>query len=151
MTEFSARVYDLVSRIPRGRVVSYGGVAALLGRPRAARAVGAALAALPDGTDVPWWRVINGNGEISIREMDHLPARQRALLKAEGVRFDRKGRVDWERYGWTPEPEDDPLEEADAPRGRTARPGRSAARRRPERESGRAAQRDGKRKRGRPR
>ena len=78
-------------------------MAALLGRPRAARGVGAALAALPDGTDVPWWRVINGNGEISIRETDHLPARQRALLRAEGVRFDRRGRVDWERYGWNPE------------------------------------------------
>jgi len=115
MTEFSARVYDLVRRIPRGRVVSYGGVAALLGRPRAARAVGAALAALPDGTDVPWWRVISGNGEISIREMDHLPARQRALLRAEGVRFDRRGRVDWKRFGWSPEESEEEGEGAGPP------------------------------------
>ena len=102
VTEFSARVYDLVRRIPAGKVVSYGAVAAMLGRPRAARAVGAALAALPDGADVPWWRVISATGEISIRQTDHLPARQRALLRAEGVRFDRRGRVDWRRYGWNP-------------------------------------------------
>ncbi|HEX7089185.1 MAG TPA: methylated-DNA--[protein]-cysteine S-methyltransferase [Longimicrobiales bacterium] len=102
MTEFSRRVYEVVRRVPRGKVVSYGAVAALLGRPRAARAVGAALAALPDGADVPWWRVINASGEISIRAMDHLPARQRALLRAEGVRFDARGRVDWRRFGWNP-------------------------------------------------
>ncbi|MFO7261016.1 MAG: methylated-DNA--[protein]-cysteine S-methyltransferase [bacterium] len=106
MTEFSARVYDLVRRIPPGKVVSYGAVAAMLGRPRAARAVGTALAALPDGTDVPWWRVISATGEISIRRTDHLPARQRALLRAEGVRFGRRGRVDWRRYGWSPEEPD---------------------------------------------
>lgn len=100
---FTERVYAMVRRVPRGRVVSYGGVAALLGQPRAARGVGRALNALPEGSDVPWWRVVNRNGEISIRGVLHGAVLQRRLLRAEGVRFDATGRVDWKRYGWTPE------------------------------------------------
>jgi methylated-DNA-protein-cysteine methyltransferase-like protein len=100
MSDFSTRVYDLVRRVPHGRVVSYGGVAAMLGHPRAARGVGQALHALDDDTDVPWWRVINRNGEISIRGVPHAPQLQRALLHREGVRFDQRGRVDWKRFGW---------------------------------------------------
>jgi methylated-DNA-protein-cysteine methyltransferase-like protein len=97
---FSERVYELVRRVPHGRVVSYGGVAAMLGQPRAARGVGHALHALDPDTDVPWWRVINRHGEISIRGDPHAPQVQQALLRREGVRFDRRGRVDWKRFGW---------------------------------------------------
>ena len=100
---FTERVYTLVRRVPRGRVISYGGVAALLGQPRAARGVGQALHALPDETDVPWWRVVNRNGEISIRGVLHGAARQRQLLRSEGVRCNRAGRIDWKRFGWVPE------------------------------------------------
>jgi methylated-DNA-protein-cysteine methyltransferase-like protein len=97
---FTDRVHAVVRVVPRGQVVSYGGVAAILGQPRAARAVGRALCGLPDGSDVPWWRVINRNAEISIKCADHGPALQRALLEREGVRFDRNGRTDWKRFGW---------------------------------------------------
>jgi len=100
---FTERVYQMVRKVPRGRVVSYGGVAALLGQPRAARGVGQALHALPDESDVPWWRVVNRNGEISIRGVLHGAALQRQLLRSEGVRFSRAGRIDWRRFGWTPE------------------------------------------------
>ncbi len=101
MSEFAERVYELVRRVPRGRVVSYGGVAALLGRPRAARGVGRALRELPDGTDVPWWRVVNHAGGISLGKVDPHAARlQRVLLEEEGVVFDRSGRIDWDRFGW---------------------------------------------------
>lgn len=100
---FTERVYALVRQVPHGRVVSYGGVAALLGQPRAARGVGQALHALPDDTNVPWWRVVNRNGEISIRGVLHGEVRQRQLLRAEGVRFSRAGRIDWRRFGWTAE------------------------------------------------
>jgi methylated-DNA-protein-cysteine methyltransferase-like protein len=100
MPRFAEQVYALVGRVPRGRIVSYGGVAALLGRPRAARAVGRALFELPDGHRVPWWRVVNRNGEISIKGVLHGPAVQRALLEKEGVKFDPAGRIDWERFGW---------------------------------------------------
>lgn len=79
--------------------MSYGGVAAMLGRPRHARAVGAALRDLPEGSKVPWWRVINSAGSISIRGTHH-DILQRTLLEREGVKFSRAGRVDWDKYGW---------------------------------------------------
>jgi len=107
---FSERVYALVRLVPRGRVVSYGGAAALLGQPRAARGVGGALSALPDDSDVPWWRVINRNGEISIKGPIHGAALQRMLLEREDIRFSPAGRVDWAEFGWAPEPAEIPPE-----------------------------------------
>jgi methylated-DNA-protein-cysteine methyltransferase related protein len=71
-----------------------------MGQPRAARGVGTALSALPDGADVPWWRVVNRNGEISIKGMMHGPQIQRTLLEREGVEFDARGRIDFRRFGW---------------------------------------------------
>ncbi len=100
----SERVYGLVRLVPRGKIVSYGGVAALLGHPRAARGVGGALAALHEDTDVPWWRVVNRNGEIYIKGPMHGAAIQRMLLAREGVKPGRSGRIDWERFGWVPDP-----------------------------------------------
>ncbi len=108
--DFTSRVWGMVRLVPYGRVVSYGGIAALLGQPRAARGVGGALAALHDDSDVPWWRVINRNGEISIKGPMHGAAIQRMLLEREGVRFGPTGRIDWSRFGWTPEPEAIPAE-----------------------------------------
>lgn len=97
---FREDVHAVVRRVPRGRVVAYGAVAAVAGHPGAGRAVGGIMSSLPDDSDVPWWRVINSRGEISIRGMLHGPIVQRKLLEAEGVRFDKKGRVDWRRFGW---------------------------------------------------
>ena len=100
------RVYELVKRIPPGRVATYGQIAALLGEPRAARTVGWALHALPaDRADVPWHRVINSQGRISTGGRHHGAARQRKLLEAEGVRFGPDDRVDLRVYGWDPPPD----------------------------------------------
>ena len=101
MTPFQQSIYDLVRSCPKGKVVSYGGIAAMAGKPRSARAVGTALRELPDGSDVPWWRVINSCGEISMRDIGHGPAIQRKLLQREGIRFDERGRVNWEKFGWS--------------------------------------------------
>lgn len=94
-----ARIYALVRQIPHGRVATYGQVAAMVGRCTA-RTVGFAMAAVPSGTDVPWHRVINREGRISERRGGNGDIRQRQLLEAEGVYFDREGRVDFARFGW---------------------------------------------------
>jgi methylated-DNA-protein-cysteine methyltransferase-like protein len=94
------RIWRVVRRIPRGSVASYGAVARAAGLPGAARQVGYALAALPDGSDVPWQRVLNARGEVSLRRLPGPDLLQRRLLEAEGVRFDARGRVDLARYGW---------------------------------------------------
>ena len=95
---FFARVYALVRRVPRGRVVTYGQVAALLGVPRGARAVGWALRGLNSNREknVPWHRVVGSGGRISLREGPG-GLLQRRRLRAEGVRF-VAGRVDIGRY-----------------------------------------------------
>jgi methylated-DNA-protein-cysteine methyltransferase-like protein len=93
-------VYEIVCRIPPGRVSTYGRIAAMTHVPRGARGVGWALADLPPdrARQVPWWRVINAAGRIS---NEYNAALQRALLEAEGVRFDPHGYVDLERFLWT--------------------------------------------------
>lgn len=102
MTAFSERVYACVRRIPNGRIINYGAVAALVGRPRAARGVGYALSHLPIDTDVPWWRVVNRRGAISTSRVMGVAQRQRALLEHEGVEFNDEGEASWERFGWNP-------------------------------------------------
>ncbi len=99
---FFDRVYAVVRQIPRGKVASYGQIAALLGHPQAARTVGWALNALrgSDIDDVPWQRVINSAGRISISRADLGADLQRALLEEEGVIFDSRGYVDFDRFGW---------------------------------------------------
>jgi methylated-DNA-protein-cysteine methyltransferase-like protein len=98
---FYRLVYRVVRRVPRGKVVTYGQVAAILGQPRAARAVGMALGALrgPLLEVVPWQRVINAAGRCSHRD-GFWAEIQREFLEREGVRFDRHGRVDLKRVRW---------------------------------------------------
>ena len=101
---FHRRVYDVVRRIPKGRVTTYGRVATLLGSPRVARHVGWALASLPGTlTDVPWHRVINAQRRISFKGDPTRTDNQRSLLEAEGVEFDANDRVDFKRFLWTPD------------------------------------------------
>jgi methylated-DNA-protein-cysteine methyltransferase-like protein len=98
---FYRLVYRLVRRIPRGKVMTYGQVAAVLGRPRGARAVGVALGALrgPLLDVVPWQRVVNAAGRCSHRDRFWADI-QREFLESEGVRFDRHGKVDLKRTRW---------------------------------------------------
>jgi methylated-DNA-protein-cysteine methyltransferase-like protein len=101
MPPFYRLVYRLVRRVPRGKVVTYGQVAAILGQPRAARAVGMALGALhrPLLDTVPWQRVIAATGRCSHRD-GFWASVQRDLLEREGVRFDRHGYVDLRAVRW---------------------------------------------------
>lgn len=94
--------YDMIKRIPRGRVATYGQIAELVDLPGHARQVGYALNALPEGHDVPWQRVINAQGRISAQSDPLFEKIQRQLLEEEGVVFDERGRIALERYQWRP-------------------------------------------------
>ena len=99
---FYDRVYEFVRRVPAGSIVTYGQVALELGAPAAARAVGYALHSLPAANDVPWWRVINVRGAISLKGRGAAADLQRQLLESEGVHFDADGRVELTRCRWWP-------------------------------------------------
>ena len=88
-------VFEIVERIPYGRVVSYGQIARMLGCPRAARTVGWALSVCPDG--LPWQRVVMADGSVTGGEFAEL---RRAILTEEGVPFLPDGRVDMEICEW---------------------------------------------------
>ena len=95
------RIYAAVRTIPRGRVSTYGSVARLAGLNGQARLVGYALAALRDGTSVPWHRVINAQGKLSLeRAGSSSGTTQRFRLAREGVLVDAAGRVSLVRFGW---------------------------------------------------
>jgi len=89
----------VVRRIPRGRVATYGQIAELA-QASGPRQVGYALHALPEAHDVPWHRVVNARGTISLRSGLGGEAHQHALLKAEAVEFDANGRIDLDRFRW---------------------------------------------------
>jgi methylated-DNA-protein-cysteine methyltransferase-like protein len=104
---FFDRVYEMVRRIPPGRVASYGQIAGLCEHPRAARTVGWALHGMPDeladpahSQAIPWWRVINVAGRVSTGCLEHNASLQRVLLEAEGVTFGPDERVDMKRFQW---------------------------------------------------
>lgn len=103
MTSFYDRVYEVVRRVPFGRVTTYGDVSRLLtGTSRSARSVGWALHGLPPDRvhEVPWWRVINARGRVSTSCQEHPASEQRARLMDEGVEFTADDLVDLARYGW---------------------------------------------------
>ena len=91
-------IYEVVKTIPAGVVATYGQVAAIVGC--GPRLVGYALASLPAGMDVPWQRVINSQGRISIRSNGAADPRQRHALIREGIVFSLNGTVDLKRFGW---------------------------------------------------
>ena len=95
---FQRAVYRLVEEIPRGRVATYGQLASILGWPRAARAVGYAMRHCPP--NVPWQRVVNASGGISLRANVGSMLTQRLLLEQEGVRV-RRGRIRLDQHRWT--------------------------------------------------
>lgn len=100
MHERNAIIYATVCQIPCGRVASYGQIARLSGLGRMARQVGYALNALASDSDVPWHRVVNAKGEISLRSVPGSEPLQRKLLEHEGVVFNAHGRIDLRRYTW---------------------------------------------------
>lgn len=100
---YRERAYELVLRIPAGRVMSYGLVARVLGVGYDARAIGNIMYATPDdGRNIPWHRVINSQGGCSTAGVTSPPDLQQRLLETEGIVFNDKGRCDIEKYLWMP-------------------------------------------------
>ena len=95
------RIYAVIKRIPRGRVATYGQIATLAGFPGHARQVGCALHALRASSALPWQRVVNASGAISLGPMRG-GISQRMLLEKEGVRFDARGRISLAAFRWRP-------------------------------------------------
>jgi methylated-DNA-protein-cysteine methyltransferase-like protein len=108
---YNHQVWDLVRQVPAGKITTYGQIARMLPPPEGMEAkaymalgprwVGSAIAKCPD--DVPWQRVINSKGEISLRPGAQ---DQRRLLEQEGVEFDERGRIDLKVFGWQSSPEE---------------------------------------------
>lgn len=96
------QIYAAVKRIPRGRVATYGQIATLAGLARQPRMVGYALSALSDAQSIPWHRVINAKGEISLRSEPGFDQLQRVLLEREGIVFDTDDRISLARFRWRP-------------------------------------------------
>lgn len=99
MTKLSQQIVQIISSIPKGKVLSYGAVAALAGSPRAARQVSWLLKTQTDKHNLPWHRVINSKGSISIKEF-HGYSLQKQLLESEGIVFDRNDKIDLELFLW---------------------------------------------------
>ncbi|MCU0519705.1 MAG: MGMT family protein [Anaerolineae bacterium] len=97
------RIYMVIRQVPPGKVTTYGQVSKIVGTV-SARQVGYALAAVREAMNVPWQRVVNSQGKVSLPGSD-----QQHMLEAEGVVFDAQGRIDLKRFGWSG-PEDAWLE-----------------------------------------
>ena len=95
---FQQRIYQILAAIPPGKVTTYGDIARLAGSPRAARQVGGVLKRLPEGSRLPWHRVINRVGEISLTGDDL--DRQRLALLEEGIDVSPEGKVALSLYRW---------------------------------------------------
>jgi methylated-DNA-protein-cysteine methyltransferase related protein len=108
---FNHQVWELVRQIPSGKVATYGQIARMIPKPEgmeekayqafSPRWVGGAMAACPE--DVPWQRVINSKGEISLRPGAE---RQRSLLEEEGILFNERSKIDLKTFGWQSSPEE---------------------------------------------
>jgi len=101
MTAFKDKVYEIVKSIPQGKVVSYGQVALLAGIPRAARQVGWVMSQIKDNT-IPWWRVINNKGYISIKSNEYSALEQKKHLEDEGVIVTKDFSLDIKKYRYIP-------------------------------------------------
>lgn len=98
---FSQKVKDAIKRIPRGKVATYGQIAAVAGNPRASRLVVWLLNSSSQKDKLPWHRVINGKGRISLKP-GHGYEIQKGMLLKEGIKFDEKGIINFDRFLWTP-------------------------------------------------
>lgn len=101
VSPFTQRVIDLIAAIPKGNVATYGGIAAMAGSPRGARQVVRVLHTCSRKEGLPWHRVVNREGKISLSEIQGYE-RQKTLLEKEDVLFDNHDKIDLKTYLWRP-------------------------------------------------
>ncbi|MBL4828639.1 MAG: MGMT family protein [Aliivibrio sp.] len=99
MTEFELQIFAAIHQIPKGKVATYGDIAKLAGFANYARQVGKVLSRLPSDTKLPWFRVINARGYISLT--DHCFFRQKDKLSEDGIEVSDEGEIDLKRYRWS--------------------------------------------------
>lgn len=99
---FTQKVVEIIRAIPPGKVMTYGRIASCAGKSNGARQVSRFLHAMSAKHDLPWHRVINAQGRISLKPSNGYEL-QRALLESEGIEFSLSGRVDLQKYLWTPD------------------------------------------------
>jgi methylated-DNA-protein-cysteine methyltransferase-like protein len=121
------KLYALVKRVPKGRVVTYGQLARAARLPGGARAAGHAMAACPRGQTIPWHRVVAAGGRIAVREP--FGSLQRRLLESEGARL-VSGHVVLSEHLWSPPPAKKTRRQSPTPKSRQARPNRAPAKKR---------------------
>ena len=100
--DINQRIWQVVAMIPSGRVSTYGDIARQAGMPGAARRVGHALRQLPEGTRIPWHRVINASGRISLPAGSASEYTHRERLESEGIGFRGNNSIDLRRFRWRP-------------------------------------------------
>ncbi|MGF1710190.1 MGMT family protein [Vibrio kagoshimensis] len=100
MNQFLSQIFAVIHQIPQGKVTTYGDVARFAGFPGYARHVGKALGNLPKGSKLPWFRVINSKGELSL--VGESFERQKSALEREGIEVSEKGKVKLRIYKWQP-------------------------------------------------
>lgn len=101
MNAFTTQIVQLIKQIPPGKVCTYGTLAALAGNPRGARQVSWTLRTQTEKEQLPWHRVVGGQGKISIIDSDGYQL-QKGLLSQEGILFDDHDRIDLKKQGWLP-------------------------------------------------
>ena len=101
LTQFTQKALDVIGHIPEGKVLTYGRAAALCGNPGSARQISRILHSMSRKYDLPWHRVVNSKGKISLKPSQGY-ALQRALLESEGIEFSRTNVIDLTRFMWRP-------------------------------------------------
>jgi len=102
ITLFTLKVKDLIKRIPKGKVATYGLIAAIAGNPRAARQVARILHTYSQKDNLPWHRVVNRNGQISLKPFRGYEV-QKMLLEKEGIVFSKNNAINFDKYLWRPQ------------------------------------------------
>lgn len=106
MLPFKEKVYNAVKTIPQGKVASYGQIALMIGIPRAARQVGWILAKVTEEQQIPWWRIINNKGYISIKNNEYSAIEQKKRLEKENIKVTPDYQIDMKIYRYTIQQQD---------------------------------------------